>query len=277
MEHLEKEVLALHHNGIRAPEIARTLNVTYHCVWQVLNRNNISSHQNNEHALEKKGGWWENKPNDSKILKEFPHAPKLIRTYYVKCQNCQTPQGVNDIIIAFKKMSRPYCSQCMYDFKWQYKEYPRRTKETLDFPTDAQKGVADIYTRVSTPYQARPGGDGLRRQEESGIEYCRDNKIRVRHIIQDIYSAYRTDNFVTANLGYKVNQWKKFKGIEVNRKTPFRPEEPPAYLIIEDMDRFTRQPPLIGLCHLMTLRNLGTKLVVYKSAWGGDESEVKIY
>lgn len=220
----------------------------------------MAKYQTLEKQFKSLGGWWVNKPNPR--LKEFPLASKTIRFYYRKCNRCANELQYTTVVFALTKMENPYCRLCWHDFKREqklsvYKEYPRRTGISLDFQVVDSNGCADIYARVSSPSQV--DGSGLWRQEKTGIEYCQLNQIRVRNIIQDVCSAWRKDNCVVGNLGFKLRQWEK------------QQENPPNYLVIEDLDRFSRQEPFTALEHLSRLRDLGTSLVVYNG------EEPKIY
>lgn len=175
---------------------------------------------------------------------------KFVRT----CQRCGAEYTYTNVEYLIKSLTKTDCGKCWRDnperksCKKKYIEYPRQTDIPLDFPVRAENGVADIYCRVSTRKQSN--GGGLSRQEEYAIKYCELNQIRVRHIIQDVCSAYIKDNCVTGNLGYKIGEWEEGK------------ESPPQRLVLEDMDRFSRQHPWKVLGHIQRLKDLGIRIVV---------------
>lgn len=172
--------------------------------------------------------------------------------YHYKCRRCQIFHKTcskTAVVIALEK-NKMCCKYCFKDYRIKnrpYIEYPRRTNIPLDYPLDETKGIADIYIRVSSWAQA--DGHGLIRQEEGCIGYCRNNGIGIRNIIQDVMSAWRKDNFVTGNLGYKVKQWRL--GVEL----------PPNFLVIEDWERLSRQGLPNALNHYTELRQMGIEIV----------------
>jgi hypothetical protein len=171
--------------------------------------------------------------------------------YVLTCPNCKSEHSHVIGTYLWKILNRKFCKLC-----WRnnpdlpsnnYKSLERVTEIPIDFPSNTKMGCADIYIRVSSKSQMK--GDGLRRQEEYGIAYCKQNCIKVRHIIQDVCSAYSKDNCVNGNLGFKMRDWENGK------------EAPPQFLVLEDMDRFSRQEIGIVIGHLNRIKNLGIKFV----------------
>jgi hypothetical protein len=199
-----------------------------------------------------------------KIPKEIWNGRQIFTTlYFLTCKNCGVENSYVNSDYLLKRMKIGFCRHCYRDnpeskfYKniHDYVEYPRRTTISIDFPILETNGVADIYCRVSTKKQEL--GDGLRRQEEYGINFCKNNKIKVRNIIQDVCSAFNVDNCVSGNLGKRIKMWENGK------------EVPPTYLVIEDMDRFSRQNPFVAMNHVSHLKNLGIKFVI-SSPWNSD-------
>jgi hypothetical protein len=180
--------------------------------------------------------------------------PKFaVRSLFVRtCPNCKSEHTYSNAEYIFTQLNKPFCKLCYRENpdhpRFKYKQLPRATDMPLDFLVDKKNGVADVYARVST--RAQSFGNGLARQEEYGIEYCQLNRIKVRHIIHDICSAYSKDNCETGNLGSKMREWEYGK------------ELPPQFLVIEDMDRFSRQHPWKAMGHVQRIKNLDITLVI---------------
>jgi DNA invertase Pin-like site-specific DNA recombinase len=84
--------------------------------------------------------------------------------------------------------------------------------------------TAVIYCRVSTPRQTQ--GDGMRRQEETCRDWCRNNEHFITAIFREIGSAYRPYPGV-ADLPMRE------AAVSFANATS-------SVLVVEDLDRFSR-------------------------------------
>ncbi len=128
--------------------------------------------------------------------------------------------------------------------------------------------VADIYLRVSSKPQLL--GDGMCRQEESCRDWCRENGIRVRRCIRDCCSAWDRDgglgyNLEHGNMATHIVGWrrywhhhcgKSFHGTNLCGPSII----PPDYLVVECLDRFSRGNPLLVVCLVDELAQMGTRV-----------------
>ena len=98
------------------------------------------------------------------------------------------------------------------------------------------KMIADIYIRVSTMPQTK--GGGLDRQKEECIKWCKKNNIAVRHLIQDICSAFQvSSNGLPHHLDTKSRSPKRGN---LGRYLETVHENPPNFFVVEDWDRLNR-------------------------------------
>jgi DNA invertase Pin-like site-specific DNA recombinase len=127
--------------------------------------------------------------------------------------------------------------------------------------------IADIYIRVSSDPQE--SGHGLARQRQICKEWCKDNGVEVREIIQDVCSAYTGEHLKTGNLAKAMDRWRK--GYWEKKGEPLTEDEcdekvipqlPPDYLIVEALDRFSRLTPMDCAITLLIMAGIGTNLVL---------------
>jgi DNA invertase Pin-like site-specific DNA recombinase len=139
-----------------------------------------------------------------------------------------------------------------------------------------RKKIADIYVRVSTRKQKN--GDGFRRQEELCRKWCEDHGLKVRHVITDVCSAFHSEN-LNRNLGAACDRWRKHywnkKGeplTEYECDEGVVAEKAPDFLVVEDVDRLSRDEPSIAALFCSSILSIGVKTatVMDNAIWDAD-------
>ena len=104
------------------------------------------------------------------------------------------------------------------------------------------------YVRFSTPKQAL--GDSLRRQLERTKKYCDTHRLTLDETLRDEgMSGYKGEHRKNGHLGLFL------AAVEAGRVPRG------TYLILEHLDRFSRENPLIALTNLISLINAGIQVV----------------
>jgi DNA invertase Pin-like site-specific DNA recombinase len=108
--------------------------------------------------------------------------------------------------------------------------------------------IAYSYSRLSSTEQA--DGDGLRRQEDTVEKYCRKMKLVLqKKTIRDIgYSGYHAEHIKRGALGVFL--------VAVDKKTV----STPCALVIESLDRLSRQSPLDAMGLLIDIVRKGVEI-----------------
>lgn len=111
------------------------------------------------------------------------------------------------------------------------------------------------YLRFSTPEQMK--GDSFRRQTEAAQKYARDHGLDLddKLTFHDLgISAYRGSNMEDGQLGAFVT------AVQLGKV------EPGSYLLVESLDRISRQAPYLAMGPLTTILGLGITLVTLNDA-----------
>jgi DNA invertase Pin-like site-specific DNA recombinase len=119
----------------------------------------------------------------------------------------------------------------------------------------AQPGRVFSYCRVSTRAQDREGADGLQRQEQMAREWCQAHGRELDPLdLTDVgLSAFRGRNLAAGALG---------RFLDMARRGELGPA---PWLLIEDLDRFSRSGPLDVIQALITdVAQVGVTLVVLR-------------
>ena len=113
--------------------------------------------------------------------------------------------------------------------------------------------TAYLYIRYSTDEQG--SGDSARRQLALGTEYAAKNGLLLpkEHILEDFgISAFRGANIKTGKLGQFM---KMLAGGEI---------KPGTRLLVEDIDRLSRQTPVDAVFQFYDLLQKGVKIVTLR-------------
>lgn len=107
--------------------------------------------------------------------------------------------------------------------------------------TKKNRAKAYSYLRFSTPEQI--AGDSLRRQMELAVRYAKDHELDLQEVsYQDLgVSAYRGKNVETGALSQFLEAVKTGA------------IEPGSYLLVENLDRISRAPPMVALNALQSI------------------------
>lgn len=113
--------------------------------------------------------------------------------------------------------------------------------------------LAYAYVRMSTKEQAK--GDSLRRQREPAVEYCRDHKLQ---LVEELDGLPLADIGLSAFTGANITKGALGRFLTAIDKGKIKKG---SYLLVESLDRLSRQEVNYALEVFLRIINAGIKLV----------------